>query len=92
MWNSTARDAYAAFAGAAPPSAGFDSAPFAGAAAATACFSGTLITDPQFLHRTFFPRELVGTASTLRQDKLGHMIRKWSLAIATISYTGGIDR
>jgi hypothetical protein len=27
------------------------------------------------LHRTFFPRELVGTASTFRHDSAGHMMR-----------------
>lgn len=33
-------------------------------------------------HRTVFPRADCGTASTFRQLRFGHMIRRWSFAMA----------
>lgn len=43
--------------------------------ASSAAFSGIRIAVEQPLHRTVLPRALEGTPNTLRQSRLGHMMR-----------------
>jgi len=42
---------------------------------AAACGCGTRMFVEHARHRTVFPRQFVGTASTLRHVRFGHMIR-----------------
>ncbi|MBX3385914.1 MAG: hypothetical protein KF768_05035 [Phycisphaeraceae bacterium] len=39
---------------------------------------------PQLRQRTFFPRELVGTAKIFRHVRLGHMMRTLSTGIGSL--------
>lgn len=46
---------------------------------------GTRIFVPHDLQRTVFPRQAVGTAKTLRQVSLGHMMRTVDSAIGVVA-------